>query len=38
MAQKTDPSSPATDIGTDYVLIAVAAGAAFLALIYLILI
>jgi hypothetical protein len=40
MAQKTDRSTPAahSDIGTDYALIAVSAGAALLALIYLILI
>ena len=40
MAQKTDRSSPAADldVGTDYALIAMAVGAAFLGLIYLILI
>jgi hypothetical protein len=40
MAQKTDRSSPGSpsDIRTDYALIAMAVGAALLALIYLILI
>jgi hypothetical protein len=40
MAQETRPPSPAThsDIRTDYALIAMATGAALLALIYLILI
>jgi hypothetical protein len=39
MAQKTRRSSPAgrSDIGTDYALIAIAAGATVLALLYLIL-
>lgn len=40
MAQKTDRSSPSarSDIGTDYALIAMAVGVAFVALVYLILI
>jgi hypothetical protein len=38
MAQKTSSSRPGhSDVGTDYALIAIAAGAAVLALIYLIL-
>lgn len=40
MAQKTYPSQfdPQADIGTDYALIAIGVGAAFAALIYLLLI
>jgi hypothetical protein len=40
MARKTSPSSQSahSDIGTDYALITIAAGAAVLALIYLILV